>query len=181
MQCVTNLPSICETCGAIVRNFSYVYTRLYSIMVKNGPILFVCCFARADKWIWRSHVILEKLRSLSCSRNFHLFTEHEVYCGVHRSPSVGSILFRNRSVHSPLLWHWATVPFTFYQVAPSLHSLRLKCWRHHLPHSCYVSTNLILLVLIPQIKYGRDLKTRSSLLCSSFPSLLSDPNFFYNI
>jgi len=61
MQCIRNLPSICGTCSTIVGNFSYVYTILYSIMVKNTPILFLFCFARANKLTW----------PLSCSRNFH--------------------------------------------------------------------------------------------------------------
>jgi hypothetical protein len=112
MQCVTNLASICGTCSAIVRNFSYVYTRLYSIMVKTAPILFVCCFARAEKLTRRSNVILETLRSVSCSRNVHPFTEPEVYCGVNRTPQWAPYFPKQVSSHLitlTLSYH----PFTF--------------------------------------------------------------------
>jgi hypothetical protein len=71
MQGITNLPSICRTCSATVENFSYIYTRLYSIMVNNTAVLFVFCFARANKLTWQRNVILQKPRSLCCSRNFH--------------------------------------------------------------------------------------------------------------
>jgi len=70
-QRITNLQSIFWTCSAIVGNFSYIYTRLYSITVKNTSILFVFYFARANKLTWKRNDILEKPRSLCCSRNFH--------------------------------------------------------------------------------------------------------------